>query len=57
MEMPGFVEGKMSMTLGVTADYQSTYKVGLDYTMNFGNAYRNSSNDKDFMSFSASYAF
>ena len=54
---PGFVEGKMSTTLGVTADYQSTYKVGLDYTMNFGNAYRNSSNDKDFMSFSASYAF
>ena len=54
---PGFVEGKISTTLGVTADYQSSYKVGLDYTMNFGNAYRNSSNDKDFMSFSASYTF
>ena len=54
---PGFVEGKMSASMGVTADYQSSYSLGLDYTMNFGNAYRNASNDKDFMSFSASYAF
>ena len=54
---PGFVEGKISTTIGVTADYQSKYKIGLDYTRNFGNAYRNGNYDKNFASFSASYAF
>jgi len=54
---PGFVQGKMAVTAGVTANYQDTYKVGLDYTANFGADYRNASYDKDFVSMSASYAF
>ena len=54
---PGFVQGKMAVTAGVTANYQDTYKVGVDYTANFGADYRNANYDKDFMSLSASYAF
>ncbi len=54
---PGFVQGKMAVTAGVTANYQDTYKLGMDYTANFGADYRNASYDKDFVSMSASYSF
>ena len=54
---PGFVQGKKAITAGVTANYQDTYTLGLDYTANFGADYRNASYDKDFMSMSASYSF
>jgi len=54
---PGFVEGTKSLTVGVDADYQSRYKVGLAYTTFMGNPYRNANYDKDFVSLTASYAF
>lgn len=54
---PGFVEGTKSLTLGIDADYQERYKVGLSFTTFMGNPYRNVNYDKDFVSMTASYAF
>ena len=54
---PGFVEGKMAATVGVTASYLDAYSLALDYTNNFGAEYRNGSFDKDFVSLTASYTF
>lgn len=54
---PGFVEDVKTIGLGVDLDYQSTYKVKLDYTKSFGGEYRNAMADKDFASVSFSYTF
>ena len=54
---PGFVEGVKSLTLGIDAEYQETYKIGLSYNMFFGNSYRNANYDKDFLSLTVSYTF
>jgi len=54
---PGFIERAKTISLGLGADYQGVYKAKLSYTNNFGNPFRNSSTDKDFVSFNVSYAF
>lgn len=54
---PGFVEGVKTVGLGVDIDYQSAYKVSLDYSSSFGAKERNAMYDKDFASVSLSYTF
>ncbi|MEP0070739.1 DUF1302 domain-containing protein [Pyruvatibacter sp.] len=54
---PGFVENKKAITLGVTADLESTWRVGASYTNNFGAENYNQLYDKDFLSVNASYSF
>lgn len=54
---PGFVEGVKTIGLGVDFDYQSAYKLSLDYSNSFGSEYRNAMYDKDFASVSLSYTF
>lgn len=53
---PGFVEGTKAVTVGTNASYQS-WSASLSWTNRFGNEYYNSSYDKDFASFTVSYAF
>lgn len=53
---PGFVEGTKSVTVGTNATYQS-WSASISWTNRFGNKYYNSSYDKDFASFTVSYAF
>lgn len=54
---PGFIEGIKRVGLGADISYKSVYKLSLDYSSAFGNAYRNASYDKDFASASFSYTF
>lgn len=54
---PGFVEGKKTISLGVTAALQSTWRASIQYTNSFGNEFRNFSADKDFTTMTVSYAF
>ncbi len=53
---PGFVEGTKAVTVGTNASYQS-WTASVSWTNRFGNEYYNSSYDKDFASFTVSYAF
>ncbi|MEQ8267470.1 MAG: DUF1302 domain-containing protein [Parvibaculum sp.] len=53
---PGFVEGTKAVTIGTNASYQS-WSASVSWTNRFGNEYYNSSYDKDFASFTVSYAF
>lgn len=54
---PGFLKDKKTITVGVTADLQNVWKVNLAYTNSFGNKFQNYTQDRDFVSFSVSYAF
>ncbi|HUD52040.1 DUF1302 domain-containing protein [Parvibaculum sp.] len=54
---PGFIEGVKRVGIGADFSYKSAYKVSVDYSTAFGNAYRNAMYDKDFASASFSYAF
>lgn len=54
---PGFVEGRKTVSLGVTANLRSVWRANLQYTNSFGNAYRNLAADKDFVTATVSYAF
>ena len=54
---PGFIEHKKAITLNVTADLESTWRVGMSYTNNFGAENYNQLYDKDFLSLNASYSF
>ncbi|MDP3328420.1 DUF1302 domain-containing protein, partial [Parvibaculum sp.] len=53
---PGFVEGTKAVTVGTNASWQS-WSASVSWTNRFGNEYYNSSYDKDFASFTVSYAF
>lgn len=54
---PGFIEGVKRVNAGVDFSYKSAYRLSVDYTTSFGNAFRNGLYDKDFASASFSYAF
>jgi hypothetical protein len=53
----GFVEDKMSLSLGVTAKNNSGMTVGLNYVNQMGTDIANTSGDRDFVSANVSYAF
>ena len=52
-----FIEDNESLSLSVTADYQSQWTVSLGYTLFDGDELYNRNVDRDFASLSASYAF
>jgi len=52
-----FVENRKSVTASLTGNYLSTWRVGLSYTTFFGAGQFNLLRDRDFASFSVSYAF
>jgi hypothetical protein len=52
-----FIEGFKQMTLGVTADYQNSWRADLSYTGFYGAGSQNLLQDRDFVAFSLSYAF
>jgi len=52
----GFVEGKMRLTLGATAN-KGNVSMSLNYTDQMGDEKDNSQIDKDYVSYSVSYAF
>lgn len=54
---PGFVENVKTVSLGVSARYQSTWQAQVQYTNSFGNSVYNVMSDKDFITASISYAF
>ncbi|MBC7103852.1 MAG: DUF1302 domain-containing protein [Parvibaculum sp.] len=54
---PGFVEGKKTVSVGVTANLQSKWRANIQYTNSFGNEYKNFASDKDFVTMTVSYAF
>lgn len=54
---PGFVEGRKTVSVGVTANLRSVWRANLQYTNSFGNDYRNYGADKDFVTATVSYAF
>ncbi len=52
-----FVEGRKSVFMGVTADYNNFYKFQLGYTNYFGGGSSNIVRDRDFVGLSGSIAF
>ena len=52
-----FVEAFKQVTLGVTADYQNSWKADLAYTVFYGAESQNLLQDRDFLSLSISYSF
>ena len=52
-----FVEGFKQVTLGVSADYQNTWKADMSYTSFFGAGSQNLLQDRDFAAVSISYSF
>jgi len=54
---PGFVEGKKTVSVGVTANLQNTWRANIQYTNSFGNEFKNFASDKDFVTMTVSYAF
>lgn len=54
---PGFIDERMTVTLGVTADLSEVWRANVSYTNSFGNKFQNFMQDRDFISASLSYAF
>lgn len=54
---PNFIEDRMAFSVGVKADYLSTYQADLSYTTFFGGADYDDQQDRDFISLSFSVAF
>ena len=52
----GFTEGRMKLTLGATAN-KGSVSMSLNYTDQMGDEKDNTSGDKDYVSYSVSYAF
>jgi hypothetical protein len=52
-----FVDGRMTMTVGVSADALFSWRFGLSYTNSWGAGSFNPRNDRDFVSLSGSYSF
>lgn len=55
--MDTHIDNRKQITLRLTADYQSTWSLGVAYTNNFGGGYTNFATDRDFATFTVSYAF
>ena len=53
---PNFIEDRMALSLGLTADYLNVYQADISYTTFFGADY-NELQDRDFISLSFSVAF
>ncbi|MGB2255557.1 MAG: DUF1302 domain-containing protein [Spongiibacter marinus] len=53
---PNFIEGRQALSIGLSADYLSTYQADISYTNYFGADY-NDQQDRDFISLSFSVAF
>ncbi|MDH0893592.1 MULTISPECIES: DUF1302 domain-containing protein [unclassified Pseudomonas] len=53
---PTFTEGNKSVSLGLDADYLSTYTASLSYTNYFGGDF-NTNTDRDFLAFSVGMSF
>ena len=53
---PSFIEGSKAVSLGLNADYESTYTASLSYTDFFGGDY-NTSIDRDFVALSFGMSF
>ncbi|MGB6115545.1 MAG: DUF1302 family protein, partial [Comamonas sp.] len=51
------IEGKRALSMGVTADYQKIYSVGVNYTHNMGGGLITRNSDRDFVTVTASYSF
>ncbi|HEY4344488.1 MAG TPA: DUF1302 domain-containing protein [Parvibaculum sp.] len=51
------IAGRKTLTLRLTADYQSTWSVGIAYVNNFGAGDMNFNSDRDYASATISYAF
>jgi hypothetical protein len=52
-----FIEGRKALTVGLGADYQSTWSADLSYTRYFGAGRHNLINDRDFLGFNLKYSF
>ncbi len=52
-----FIEDRKSVTIGVLANYLNTWTADLSYTSFFGAGIFNTISDRDFVSFTAKYAF
>jgi len=52
-----FLEGRKALTLGLGANYQSTWSVDVNYTRYSGAGRYNLINDRDFMAYNIKYAF
>ncbi|MDD0845264.1 DUF1302 domain-containing protein [Pseudomonas sp. Gutcm_11s] len=53
---PTFTEGNKSVSVGLDADYMSTYNASLSYTNYFGGDF-NTNTDRDFLAFSVGMSF
>src|SRR5690606_24736474 len=51
------VEGKRAVSVGVSADYRSTYTASISYTNNIGGGLIARNSDRDFVTVTASYSF
>lgn len=51
------VEGKRAVSIGVTADYRSSYSASISYTNNIGGGLISRNSDRDFITVTASYSF
>jgi len=54
---PGFIEGKKSVSLGVSASLLNTWQASVQWTSSFGNKLQNFAYDKDFATVTVSYSF
>lgn len=52
-----YLQGMKQVSIGIDADYQSTYRASLSYTNIFGAGFNNPTFDRDFVMASVSYAF
>ena len=51
------VEGKRAVSVGVSADFRSTYTASIQYTNNIGGGLTARNSDRDFVTVTASYSF
>ncbi|HEY4343361.1 MAG TPA: DUF1302 domain-containing protein [Parvibaculum sp.] len=54
---PGFLDNRKTLSVGVRANYQSSWSAGIQWTASRGNAIQNQFEDRDFATFDVSYAF
>jgi hypothetical protein len=54
---PGFLDSRKTLSLGVSAAYQNTWNLNLQWTATRGNSFQNLMDDRDFATFAVSYAF
>lgn len=52
-----YLEGMKQVSIGIAADYQSTWRGSLSYTNIFGAGFDNPTHDRDFVMASVSYSF